>query len=144
MSTLGIWRDDAPSADVLILPPDGVAGVLWRDPWGGTATEWARLPAESTAAMAVQLESVQRRAAVSKFVWPIPDSGIARRLHRVTAPTLIVWGDSDQANPPGYAEEWRARLADARVRSVPGGHMAVEESPRDVAGIVLDFLRPDV
>ena len=33
--------------------------------------------------------------ATGKFVWPIPDKGLARRLHRVTAPTLLVWGDRD-------------------------------------------------
>src|SRR3989442_987629 len=41
VSPLGLWRDDAPSADILILPADELAAVLWRDPASGVAREWA-------------------------------------------------------------------------------------------------------
>src|ERR1700722_19841577 len=30
-----------------------------------------------------------------KFFWPIADYGLGKRLHRVTASTLIVWGRQD-------------------------------------------------
>lgn len=41
-----------------------------------------------------------------KFCWPIPDRGLAKRLHRVTAPTLIVWGEEDGLFSVAYAEEF--------------------------------------
>lgn len=80
--------------------------------------------------------------ATGKFVWPIPDTGLARRLHRVTAPALIVRGEEDRLVSPLYAQEFANRLADARVGIVPGaGHVPQLERLDVVAPLVLDFLR---
>ena len=46
---------------------------------------------------------VWARGCTGKFVWPIPEKGLRTRLHRVTAPTLIVWGADDALIPVGYA-----------------------------------------
>ena len=46
VSPLGLWRDDAPSADLLILPPDDLPAVLFRDPGSEAARRWAVKPAE--------------------------------------------------------------------------------------------------
>lgn len=140
VSPLGLWRDDAPSEDVVILPPDDLLAVLWRDPASAAARRWAALPEADEANVAAQIESIQRRAAMAKFVWPIPDKGLARRLHRVAAPTLLVWGDADRANPPVYAGEWQRRIAGAAVRLLPGGHMVLHESPEAVAEALMEFL----
>jgi pimeloyl-ACP methyl ester carboxylesterase len=81
--------------------------------------------------------------ATGKFVWPIPDKGFARRLHRVTAPSLIVWGQEDRLISPACAHEFATRLADARVEIVPGaGHVPQLERLDVVAPLVLDFLAP--
>ena len=58
--------------------------------------------------------------ATGKFTWPIPDKGLKKRIHRVTAPTLLVWGKEDRLVPPVYADEFARRLADARVQTVDG------------------------
>ena len=49
--------------------------------------------------------------ATGKFLWPIPDKGLKKRIHRVTAPTLLVWGKEDRLVPPVYADEFTRRLA---------------------------------
>lgn len=141
LSPLGLWRDEAPSADVLILPPDELAAVLWDDPASTTARAWGALPDAEDENVAVQIESIQRRAAMAKFVWPIPDRGIHRRLHRITAPTLVLWGDADRVNPVAYAEEWRRRIPGAAARLVRGGHMLPHEAPGTTAALVAEFLR---
>jgi pimeloyl-ACP methyl ester carboxylesterase len=141
VSPLGLWRDDAPSADVVILPPDELAAALWRDPASEVAQQWAALPESEAENAAAQIESVQRRAAMAKFVWPIPDKGIRKRLHRVAAPTLLLWGEADRANPVVYAEEWQRSLKGATVRLLPGGHMILAEAPGAAAAAVRDFLR---
>ena len=74
-------------------------------------------------------DSIARRAAIAKFIWPIPDKGVRKRLHRITAPTLLLWGDADRANPVVYAEEWQRRIKGAAVKLLPGGHMVHHESP---------------
>ena len=141
ISPLGLWREEAPSADVLILPPDDLAAALWRDPRSEPARRWAALPENDAENVAAQLESIQRRAAMGKFVWPIPDKGITRRLHRIAAPTLVLWGDADRANPVVYAEEWHRRIKGAGLHVLAGGHMLHHEAPEACAAAVERFLQ---
>lgn len=140
MAPYGLWRDELPSPDVLILPPEDLAEALWLDQGSTAAKAWATLPAEETARLTVQLDNIQRRSAASKFFWPLPDTGIGKRLHRVAAPTLVLWGDKDNANPAAYAEIWKDLLPSARVRMLSGGHMLLHEAPSDTAEVVREFL----
>jgi pimeloyl-ACP methyl ester carboxylesterase len=139
-SPLGLWRDDAPTADVAILPADELPSVLWRDPRSEVARRWIELPASEDDNVAAQIESIQRRAAMSKFVWPIPDKGFRKRAHRIIAPTLLLWGDADRANPVVYAEDWQRRIKGAAARLLPGGHMAIHEAPEVAARAIEEFL----
>lgn len=140
VSPLGLWRDDAPSADLLILPLEDLPGALFRDPASEVARRWAVLPESEEENLAAQIESIQRRAAMAKFVWPIPDKGLRKRLHRVAAPTLVLWGEADRANPVVYAEEWQRRIKGAALRLLPGGHMVLHEAPDAAAAAVTEFL----
>jgi pimeloyl-ACP methyl ester carboxylesterase len=140
ISPLGLWRDDAPPADVLILPHEELMSVLWANPRSEAAARWAALPEHDAENVAAQIESISRRAAIAKFVWPIPDKGITKRLHRVQAPTLVLWGDGDRANPIVYAEAWQRRIKGAALKVLPGGHMLIHESPEAAARAVDEFL----
>jgi hypothetical protein len=53
-------------------------------------------------------------AAAGKFLWPIWDKGLKKRIHRITAPTLIVWGDHDGIVP-------RVRRSSTEQSPAPGG-----------------------
>jgi pimeloyl-ACP methyl ester carboxylesterase len=79
--------------------------------------------------------------ATGKFLWPIPDKGLKKRIHRVQAPTLIVWGKEDRLSPPVYAEEFARRIAGARVEMVDhAGHAPHLEQPEAVGRLIRDFL----
>lgn len=140
VSPLGLWLDDKPVADVVILPPADLRAALWTDPDSPAAREWATLPQSEEDNVAAQIEQIQRLSAMGKFVWPIPDKGLKRRLHRLSAPTLILWGDADRANPPAYAGEFARLIRGAAVRTMPGGHMLHLESPDAVADAAVTFL----
>jgi pimeloyl-ACP methyl ester carboxylesterase len=141
-SPLGLWRDDAQPADILILPADELAAVLWRDPASRVAVEWAVGVGGDPDDIAAQVESLQRRSSMAKFAWPIPDKGLRRRLHRIAAPTVLVWGDEDRANPVVYAEEWQRLIKGAALRLVPGGHMILHEAPEAAARAVVEIAGP--
>jgi pimeloyl-ACP methyl ester carboxylesterase len=80
-------------------------------------------------------------ACTGKFVWPIPDKGLKKRLHRITAPTLVVWGRQDGLVPPVYAQEFAERIPGARVELVDrAAHMPQLEQTERVAGLVHSFL----
>lgn len=66
-----------------------------------------------------------------------------KRLHRIKAPTLLLWGEADRLVPPVYAEEFRARLVNApvQVQVVPGaGHLLPLEQTATFVQAVRAFL----
>lgn len=60
---------------------------------------------------------------------------------QISAPTLIVHGESDNVVDPRNAEALRQLIADARVEIVRGGHLFFWEEPRTAADIIGSFLR---
>ena len=140
-SPLGLWLDATPNADLLILPVEELLETLWRDPQSPAARAWLASPDVDLDNVPAYSASLQRRSAMAKFVWPIPDKGLRNRLHRIAAPTLLLWGDHDRANPLPYAEEWQRRVKGAALKLMPGGHMLLHESPEATADAVAEFLR---
>jgi pimeloyl-ACP methyl ester carboxylesterase len=139
ISPLGLWLDGKPVADVVILPPADLEALLWKDRESAAARGWRTLPQSDEENVAAQIEQIQRLAAMGKFVWPIPDKGLKKRLHRITAPTLILWGDDDRVNPQAYAAEFATRIRQATVTTLAGGHMLHLESADAVAAAAASF-----
>ena len=50
-----------------------------------------------------------------KLIWPIPDKGLNKRIHRISAPSLVVWGENDQLIPTAYAEEFQSAIPNAEL-----------------------------
>lgn len=68
-------------------------------------------------------------------------AALARDLPRVRTPTLFVHGTQDAAIPPASAEAAAALIAGCRVELLAGlGHLAHEEQPGQVAGMIRDFI----
>jgi pimeloyl-ACP methyl ester carboxylesterase len=81
---------------------------------------------------------------VAKFVWPIPDKGLRRRLRRIKARTLIIFGEEDALMPAAYAEQFSAGIPDARDVVLAGaGHMVPVERCDEVIRLIGDFLGND-
>ena len=58
-------------------------------------------------------------------------------LHRITIPTMILWGDSDKIFPPAYGEAFQKLIPNAELRIIPHcGHLPQQEKLDDfLAGI---------
>jgi pimeloyl-ACP methyl ester carboxylesterase len=70
-------------------------------------------------------------------LFPIPERGLAERLYRVKAKTVIVWGESDRMIPPVYGPAFQAAITGATLVNVPeAGHMVITEKPAEVARAV--------
>jgi pimeloyl-ACP methyl ester carboxylesterase len=88
------------------------------------------------------LERARGMQAAARFLWPVPDKGLRKRLHRVRQPVLLLWGEHDGIVPPAYAEEFASILPDARIELVPdASHMVTAEQPARVGEAVEAFLR---
>ena len=120
IAPVGLWRDDSPVRNWMILPEADLRAALFADPSGACADTFFAQPAEAEP----RAERIWALACTAKFVWPIPDRGLARRIHRVAAPTLIVWGTQDGIVPPVYADEFARRITGAQVARVEAaGHL---------------------
>ena len=134
-SPLGLWNDAYPVADLFGVLQTEVAGLLYADPsvapGGGVKPDLEAL-----------IALTRGMTTVARFLWPIPDRGLSRRLYRVRAPTLVIHGALDRFAPPQYAEEFVARLPDGSMRIIPGvGHMLTVEALDATLAAIEQFLK---
>lgn len=63
------------------------------------------------------------------------------QVKRVTAPTLILWGEEDRLIPPGHADSFARDIAGSEVVRFKGlGHVPQEEDPETTVRAVQTFL----
>lgn len=142
LNPIGLWRDDAPVKNWMIMLPQDLAQVAFADPSGPVASAMLTPPADPDAALDMQIASMWSMACTGKFVWPIPDKGLKKRLYRIAAPTLIIWGKQDRLVPPVYAQEFADRIANARIEMIDGAaHVPQLEQLETASRLVSDFLK---
>ena len=138
----GLWLDEAPIPDIFALLPFQLAELLFHDPQKGQAllTGGADL-SDMEALRDFYIASQRRLAMAGKILFPIPNRRLSKRLYRLTAETLIVWGASDRLIVPAYAARWKALLPAAQVEMLAGaGHMLTYEQPEAFVRAVHSFL----
>jgi pimeloyl-ACP methyl ester carboxylesterase len=142
IDALGLWRDDAPIPNWMLMHQGELADRVFRDADGEAARRMFAVPEDPEARVMARVGLQWAMGATGKFLWPIPDKGLKKRIHRVQAPTLVVWGKADRIVPLVYAEEFARRIGKARVETVAeAGHAPHLEQPDIVARLVRDFLR---
>jgi pimeloyl-ACP methyl ester carboxylesterase len=139
LSPLGLWRDDTPIPPWLSMNAAEMSEVFFYDQ--EIAKRFMLTPELAATQPDLVLSATWALACAGKFTWPIPDRGLRDRLHRISAPTLLVWGDKDKLVPPVYATDFRAGIADSRLTLVPdAGHAFIHEKHREAARAVSDFI----
>lgn len=138
---VGLWRDDAPVQNWMILADKVRRSSLFADPDGAAARHFFDVPAEEAQRVEALSQFVWAQACTGKFVWPIADRGLSKRIHRIAAPTLIVWGDADRIIAPVYGKEFAQRIAGARLEMIDrAGHLPHLERPDEVSKVLSGFL----
>ncbi|MDA3646883.1 alpha/beta hydrolase [Saccharopolyspora indica] len=65
-------------------------------------------------------------------------------LHRITAPTLVLWGEHDEWLAPAVGDRLAAAISGARRATVAGaGHFVAEDNPQDTAAELIRFFERD-
>jgi pimeloyl-ACP methyl ester carboxylesterase len=138
---VGLWRDDLPVRNWMLLSEKARRASLFADPDGEAAKRFFAVPSDPEARVDTLSQSVWSQACTGKFVWPIADRGFKRRVHRVAAPTLIFWGKDDAIIAPAYAQEFAKRISSSRVELVDkAGHLPHLEQSGTVGKAVRAFL----
>jgi pimeloyl-ACP methyl ester carboxylesterase len=121
----GLWLDDHPIPDIFSTMPFEMPDLLFHDVAAGSALMTAGLAMSDPGFLQTYLVTNARQLGMAgKILFPIPERGLAERLYRITARTILVWGDSDRLIAPVYAQAFKQKIAGAQLVSIPeAGHM---------------------
>lgn len=146
---VGLWRDEAPIADMFGMMTDELVPYLFHDPDCPPAQRMRGVSAlfsEKDDRTQEQVEFLITMArgfrTAAKFLFPIPELGLEKRLPRITAPTLLVWGAGDRFVPPLYGRIFAERIPRAKLETIPNaGHLIGLERPEPYAAALVAWGR---
>jgi pimeloyl-ACP methyl ester carboxylesterase len=133
----GLVIKDVPSTDLFSVSPKEFAGYLVADP----AVLAPFMPEDHD----IDFMTLRYRETTSsaRLTWERPGNAkLDQWLHRISASTLLLWGESDRVKPLAQADTWLKLVADARLETMPGvGHLPLDEQPAAAAEIISNFLK---
>ncbi len=117
MAPIGLWREDAPytCANWCALGMDEILDVLFYDQKNPRVVRRMTPPSGKDAEALWTVNFIWTLGCTAKVIWPIPDKGLRKRIHRINAPTLVVWGENDRLIPPVYAAEFQRAIPNSEV-----------------------------
>jgi pimeloyl-ACP methyl ester carboxylesterase len=138
----GLWLDAHPIPDLFSMLPFELAQVLFADPKSGEKFLTAGVDFSNMDALQqFMVTNARRLGTAGKILFPIPNRRLSKRLYRLRAPTLLVWGAQDKLIPPVYAKRWQELVPHAKLAMIEAaGHMVPYEQPNPVAAELERFL----
>jgi pimeloyl-ACP methyl ester carboxylesterase len=132
----GLVVDAAPAPGLFEIAPQELPSYLAHDP----AAALRYFPSQPDPGFDARLG--REVTGYAKLISDHPQGNpkLMNWLHRITMPTLVLWGAEDRLRPTAQAQDWMAGLPDGSLQIVPAtGHLVFEETP--AAGRwVADFL----
>lgn len=126
MPPIDLWGQKPGVVPTLLTTQPDTYKAFTAPPEGADANEWP---------------IIQSRAneAAARLLWPLADTRLARRLHRIRCPTLVLWGAEDKVLSPRYAERFAEGITGkTTVKLIPNaGHLADLDAPGACAEAVL-------
>jgi pimeloyl-ACP methyl ester carboxylesterase len=137
LSAAGLRLPDHPVADLFLMTPEQLGHALFNDP----AKAAAMFPAEPE--VDTILAAYRDMGALARYAW-VPfmcNPKLERRLHRVTAPTRVVWPADDRLIPLAHGERYAELIPTAELTVVEDcGHAMYFERPEEFAAATTEFL----
>ena len=148
---MGFFHADRPTFDFFACTPRELTAAFFADPTGEAAQNSGEAglmrmvqagTKSETGAQLVEtyLERAKTLATAAKYLWPIPNRGLGKRIHRVTSPTLLIWGKHDRVVPPSYAEDFTQGIPGTKLTEIEdAGHELLLEQPAAVLSAIRTF-----
>jgi pimeloyl-ACP methyl ester carboxylesterase len=132
----GLVVASAPAPDLFKIAPPELASYLAHDP-AAALRYFPRQPDPAfDARLGREIGSFARLIAAN----PQGNPKLARWLHRIRVPTLVLWGGQDRLRPTAQSDAWLALLPAGRAEIVAAtGHLVLEETPA-AANVITEFL----
>jgi pimeloyl-ACP methyl ester carboxylesterase len=141
VAPLGIWIDEVPAPDLFVLTDPELDAAKWHDPTRAHEEPSILGPVAAQDRRVRALARNQNLAVAGRFLWPLPDRGLRKRLPHVRAETLVVRGASDGLVPAEYAKEFAALIPGAELAELAGaGHLPLVEVEAEACELLLAFL----
>jgi pimeloyl-ACP methyl ester carboxylesterase len=134
----GLWDDEHPIADLFATLPYEMPALLFHDAAAGAAMLTAgRNVTDPNFLQTYLVTNARQLGMAGRLLFPIPERGLQPRMYRITAKTVVIWGDSDRLIPPVYAHGFKKGIAGSDLVSIPeAGHMVTLERPALVADAI--------
>jgi pimeloyl-ACP methyl ester carboxylesterase len=128
---LGLKVEDHPTTDMFTIPGEEVLSYLTAD----MSIFEGHVPMPPTPEFLA--DRYRESTSMARVLWARPyDLKLHRWLHRLTMPTLIVWGDADRVVPAEQAPLWADLIRGAELKVLPGvGHLMFDESREAVDAV---------
>jgi len=134
-------RTQADIIETFILSRDQLLEVGWHDPALGA--QRMKLPGAPDLSDEALLALIRNREAAARLTWrPFMHNPALRRwLHRITVPTLVLWGESDRIVRPDYGRAFQQAIPGTQFQLIPAaGHYPYLEQPDEFVAAVTAFL----
>jgi pimeloyl-ACP methyl ester carboxylesterase len=128
ITTGGINANGEAIPDTFRMPDDENLRRYYADP--ERAARRAADLARALADPAVMAVVAKNRATVTSLAYRprFHNPGLAKWLHRIDVPTLLIWGEADRIVPPSFGEAYRALIPGSRLVVLQGaGHAPFDE-----------------
>jgi pimeloyl-ACP methyl ester carboxylesterase len=129
-------REQRDIADIFTMRQSDVDRLAYHDP-ALAAVDHATISDEDALIM------FRNREATALFAWSpyMYDPKLAGRLHRIRAPTLVLWGASDRIVSPDYGRAYGRLIAGSQFELIEqAGHYPHLERPDLFARKIVDFV----
>jgi pimeloyl-ACP methyl ester carboxylesterase len=137
----GVRAEGVPTPDVFTHSPAELEALVYHDDdLRAAAVQRAAGLEEDPDRFTLYLRN---RIATAHLAWNpyMHDPKLPERLHRIAAPTLILWGAQDRLLPVGYAHRWAELLPKAEVSIIEdAGHLPLVEQTAAALGVLRTFL----
>ena len=134
---IGIPIPEHPTVDFLQAKPEELPALLAANP----QTVLKHIPAAPGAAFVA--ERMKEGGSAARLLGGGPfDRKLPRHLHRLTMPTLLLWGKNDRLTPTVQHRTWAHLLPRAEVKLFGNaGHLVLDEAPASITAIAEFFGR---
>jgi pimeloyl-ACP methyl ester carboxylesterase len=134
----GLWLEEHPIPDIFATMPYELPELLFHDPEAGAAAMTAGADfSDPEFLTAFLVQNARQLGMAGKILFPVPERGLSERLYRITAKTVLVWGESDKLIAVPYGEAFNQAIANSELVRVPeAGHMVMVEQTAAVIGAI--------
>ena len=137
----GLWLEDHPAPDRYATPFRTLREMQFFDPTSEVATSYGARPADPSQTEEFTIQANRALATGSRFLWHFPDRGLNKRIHRIKAPTLLVWGEKDGLIPLIYARAFEAAIPQSDLVIIErAANLPMLEQPQAFVEAVARFL----